>query len=672
MNYVNRALCAALIAIPAFVHSQPAPYWLATDPRPLSRWAGASAAAFDASGNGFVVGAFSDMDEQSGEVIGSNVGVHLTKFSPTGQVLWRTETFFSATDYYPYHYEIWPTSDGGALVHYDYDLVKYVTASLTKYDAQGHVQWTNGFDTVGGASDGSSFGFIAGLDDYPSYFLKLNAAGVQQWKATIEQPFVFLRTILPDGKGGAWAAGTSHPSYQDYHRDLTVFHFNSSGQFQSWTYDGINIEPSSIRLDSVGNVVIGGTGPADSQTTRALAIAKVDSAGVLQWSKIFDQPIHWSAPWDFLQNELDSSGNIFASYLAENSAGPALMKLTPNGSTLWSKTYAPANSNALFLSQFLVDPGGNAFALYGRSDKTTGNYDYNLVKYLPGGGLGWSLPNGALVYDRGPVDSPAGLGRDQAGFLYMAGISQGDGDRLGHNVVKLGPANNAAFIGQTVPSSMVAGQTYPVSLTFNNSGVNPWSFADDHYLRFSSPTDSDLWSAKGGNLGSTEVISAGGSKTFKFNVVAPMSGGSYGFQYRMAQGSSSFGSPSPLLNIPVVVKQHAARYLSQSVPSSVKAGSTFTVKVTMENVGTNTWTKAAGYMLASLNPDLNTLWGVSSVPLGSTDSVARGQNKSFTFSCVAPATPGTYTMRWMMRRQASAFTGMFGDKTTTKTITVTP
>lgn len=661
-----------LAAISTYAHAQPVPYGSATDPRPLGRWADASASAFDAFGNGFVIGAFSDMDEQSGEEIGSNVGVHLTKFSPTGQVLWRTETPFSTTDDFPFHYEVWPTSDGGAIVHFDSFGPKYVEGTLMRYDSQGHVQWANGnFDTAAAAGDGTSFGFQDSIDDYPTFFYKLNAAGVQQWKATIEQPYVFLGAIVPDGNGGAWAAGTSHPSYQDYHLDLTVFHFNSSGQFQSWTYDGVNIEPSSIRLDYAGNVVIGGTGPADSNTTRYIALAKVNSAGALLWSKILDDPVDWSARWDRLQYEVDPSNNIFVGYQRENSIMPVLLKLAPDGSTLWSKTYSIANSNSLFLAQFLIDPGGNAFALYGHSDKFAG-YDYNLVKYLPGGGLGWPLPNGALVYDRGPIDYPAGLGRDQAGLLYMAGVSQGDGDRLGHNVVRLGPANNATFISESVPSSMVAGQTYAVSLTFNNNGVNPWSFGDNDYLRFTSPTDSDLWGVRRVNLGSSEVISPGGSKTFKFNVIAPMNGGSYGFQYRMAQGTGSFGSASPQLNIPVVVKQHAARYLSQSVPSSVKAGSTFSVTVTMENVGTNTWTKAAGYALASTNPDLNTVWGVSAVPMGSLDSVARGQSKAFTFTCVAPTTPGSYTMRWTMRRQASAFTGMFGDKTTTKTITVTP
>lgn len=170
------------------------------------------------------------------------------------------------------------------------------------------------------------------------------------------------------------------------------------------------------------------------------------------------------------------------------------------------------------------------------------------------------------------------------------------------------------------------------------------------------------------DLAAAETIAPGDSKTFKFSVDAPVNGGQYPFQWRMSQGTASFGQASPPLTIPVVVKQHAARYVSQSVPTTVKAGSTFTVKVTMRNVGTNTWTQAGGYRLAIVDGS----WGVSSVPLAVSDNVARGQDKVFSITCTAPATPGHYTIRWQMRRQSTAFTGFFGDKTTTKGIDVVP
>src|SRR5205823_4109218 len=108
-------------------------------------------------------------------------------------------------------------------------------------------------------------------------------------------------------------------------------------------------------------------------------------------------------------------------------------------------------------------------------------------------------------------------------------------------------------------------------------------------------------------------------KNFGFNVIAPMTGGSYNFQWRMSQATHPFGAFSSNRVVNVVVNANAARYTGQLVPTTVKAGSSFSVTVYMMNVGTTAWTSAAGFGLAPVGGS----WGVTKVLLYASDSIAR-------------------------------------------------
>lgn len=210
-----------------------------------------------------------------------------------------------------------------------------------------------------------------------------------------------------------------------------------------------------------------------------------------------------------------------------------------------------------------------------------------------------------------------------------------------------------------------------MSLNFSNTGASSWTQGGGFYLRSVNPIDNAVWGRSLVDLSAGETITPGQGKKFSFTAIAPMTGGAYNFQWRMSQGGSVFGSASTNKVVTVVVRQNAARYISQAVPTTaVKAGSTFSVKVTMENVGTTAWTQAGGFAISPA--DGYPTWGATKVGLAAGDNVARGSNKTFTITCTAPASPGSYTMRWRMRRDSSAFTGAFGDLTTSKTITVVP
>ena len=120
-------------------------------------------------------------------------------------------------------------------------------------------------------------------------------------------------------------------------------------------------------------------------------------------------------------------------------------------------------------------------------------------------------------------------------------------------VVDAANGNNAQFVSQSVPASMAAGQTYPVSVTMKNIGTTTWTEAQQYRLGSQNPQDNGTW---GGRivLASGESIAPGASKTFTFNVKAPATPGTYNFQWQMLrEGVEWFGDKTPNVAVNVVL-----------------------------------------------------------------------------------------------------------------------
>ena len=93
--------------------------------------------------------------------------------------------------------------------------------------------------------------------------------------------------------------------------------------------------------------------------------------------------------------------------------------------------------------------------------------------------------------------------------------------------------NDAAFVSESVPTSMVTGRTYPVSVTLQNVGTSTWVSNSLYRLGSQNPQDNNTW-----GLGRVELLAPvppGSSNTFNFTVTAPSAVGAYDFQWRMVQ-----------------------------------------------------------------------------------------------------------------------------------------
>lgn len=96
----------------------------------------------------------------------------------------------------------------------------------------------------------------------------------------------------------------------------------------------------------------------------------------------------------------------------------------------------------------------------------------------------------------------------------------------------------------------------------------------------------------------------------------------------------------------------AAAFVSQSVPSAMAVGQTYSVAVTMQNVGAADWSSRC--QLAAVGAKKKAGWGVTRVPISGT--VSPGANYTFSFNVTAPSQSGVYNFQWRMA-QGNAFFG---------------
>ncbi len=114
-----------------------------------------------------------------------------------------------------------------------------------------------------------------------------------------------------------------------------------------------------------------------------------------------------------------------------------------------------------------------------------------------------------------------------------------------------------------------------------------------------------------------------------------------------------------------------AAFVMQNVPTTMTAGQTYSVSVSMLNTGTSTWTGGAGYALGSINPLDNTTWAVNRIGIPKGRATSPGNIRTFVFTVIAPTTSGLYDFQWQMLRNSDE-TGLayFGEPTPNTPINV--
>jgi uncharacterized membrane protein len=115
--------------------------------------------------------------------------------------------------------------------------------------------------------------------------------------------------------------------------------------------------------------------------------------------------------------------------------------------------------------------------------------------------------------------------------------------------------NDAAFVEQSVPDSMIAGESYDVSVTLKNTGIKPWKAGEMYRLAYLSGNRD--WILERVELPST--IEPGAIARFEFKVKAPQIPGTYSFHWGMVQdGVAAFGERAPQVWVKVAAAESPA------------------------------------------------------------------------------------------------------------------
>ncbi|WP_437494943.1 N-acetylmuramoyl-L-alanine amidase [Sorangium sp. So ce1014] len=214
------------------------------------------------------------------------------------------------------------------------------------------------------------------------------------------------------------------------------------------------------------------------------------------------------------------------------------------------------------------------------------------------------------------------------------------------------PTYDAAFIAQTVPSLMIAGNSYPVSVTMRNIGNQVWRPGRVR-LRSEQPADNFTWGLNRVDLPDDADVDPEGDVTFHFHVVAPQTLGEHLFRWGMIrEGVKAFGQRNVAVNV-MVAKD--ALFVRQSVPAAIVAGTTLPASITFRNIGTETWTRGAKHRLGSQGPRDNSIWGMHRVELP--HDVPPNTEVTFNLSIEAPLTEGKHNFQWQIVRELVAWLG---------------
>lgn len=160
------------------------------------------------------------------------------------------------------------------------------------------------------------------------------------------------------------------------------------------------------------------------------------------------------------------------------------------------------------------------------------------------------------------------------------------------------PVDGAAFVSQSVPAAMVAGQSYSVSVTMKNTGNTTWTTAANYKLGSQNPGDNYIWRSTN-RVALSSSVAPGQQHTFTFTVTAPTTAGSYNFQWKMVREYVAWiGTPSTNVLVTVNPATAAPTLSVTRTPSPMVAGQPYTVRWSTTNansVSYNCTSTGTGY-----------------------------------------------------------------------------
>ena len=515
------ALRGALLSLLLLVPAMPGAHAQSASPAVEEVWS----ATNDFGGKMMDIDRFENVYSVGDTIVG---GIVLTrKFSADGILLWersfRPEQPVKAN---------WVAADpnGGAYVAgYKWTSSELLANGyfVLRYDADGNLVWSDISDgpaaqALRAQADRAGNAYVTGNlyigGAITIGIVKYSSAG-RQWICPVVNPngTGFPGTPSPTGlylsDNGSWIAASGSSGYNFY-----VLSCDESGFKRFQDFRSNSVYAAAVAVNNAGEVYFGNglAGGAGMQLT------KYSPTGIVQWTNVY-------SPGDYIHRlALDSLGNVLATgpdYGTSYYANWLTMKVDPNGTRLWSRTFDALDGASEIPNWVTVDPfdsvyvtgtGGPAFIA------ANGSRYMRMVtlKYGAAGEPAWMTDSVA-----GFSGNAVRVGGDGAS-LYVQGYGQMYTARLRQTGLADVPAAPSAL----AVAAVFGGFSYKASVSWTDNAANELWY--------------DIYRCTG--AGCTAFVKIGrtlGADITRFDDFAVLEGSTYNYRV-VAHGFNGDSAPS--------------------------------------------------------------------------------------------------------------------------------
>jgi hypothetical protein len=221
---------------------------------------------------------------------------------------------------------------------------------------------------------------------------------------------------------------------------------------------------------------------------------------------------------------------------------------------------------------------------------------------------------------------------------------------------------DSLVINDTIPSQMLPGHTYHVSITLYNKGYMPWSNVTKIMLVPSnnSSNDADLFNNTTFNISPGTIVNPYSDYTWNLTMVAPQWIGNYTIMYMLEMGNNTYFGGIMDKNVTVGNLNLTALFMPQSVTyyptigsMTIKRDALQNVSITFKNMGRYDWSDAGQVWLAAVDykPNSATKFNPATLfHIAPDEIIAPGEQGTWRFKLQAPDQSGTYYLEYQMKQ----------------------
>lgn len=218
---------------------------------------------------------------------------------------------------------------------------------------------------------------------------------------------------------------------------------------------------------------------------------------------------------------------------------------------------------------------------------------------------------------------------------------------------------SSTVVSDTLPSTMLMGETANATITIKNIGSQPWSNAEKHRLGLDFVSDAYTKFGLEGRyyLKDNKIVNPGETATFDLQLKAPTTSGEYKLNFKMLkEGLNWFGET---FEKTITVEKPAlnAEFVSDNIPSTMEPGKTYTGSVTFRNMGSEPWSTSGNHRLG-LDSESETYASFGLEGRYYINNVIQpGQTATFPIEFKAPEKQGSYTIEFKMLKEGTSWFG---------------